>query len=96
MTKLTYDQLLPGKRYRATMEVAPNRTGGHDFPSWHTATYEEIPEPPKPLAVGDEALWKTSRGTIEHIIDQRAWVVFDDGSDSVIALSDLTRIEGEG
>jgi hypothetical protein len=51
---LTYDQLQPGKRYRATVEVEHVR---YEAPlkltMWTDAAYEEIPEPPKPLAVAE-------------------------------------------
>jgi hypothetical protein len=44
---LTYDQLIPGKRYRATVVVEHVR---YEAPlkltMWTDAAYEEIPEPP--------------------------------------------------
>jgi hypothetical protein len=71
---LTYDQLIPGKRYRATVEMYYRCYG--DFPDWNTIAYEEIPEPPKPLEVGDRVDTVSGKGVIKAIDRDFAWVSF--------------------
>jgi hypothetical protein len=104
MTVKTLGELAPtlkvGQRVRVTFEGVATVTGqcgvgiarddgALTFYPPLSALAEVLPDP---IKAGDRVRWAGHQATVEHMARDQAWVVFDDGDETIVPLFEMGRI----